>query len=394
MKLLHVSDLHIGKRLMNMSLAQDQRHILSQIARIAQERSVDALLVAGDIYDKAVPSADAVTMLDSFLTQMVNLGIPVLAIPGNHDSAERVAYVQGLLEHHGVSFSPVYDGSLKKVRLEDAYGPVDVWLIPFLKPGDVRRFFPEKDLGDSYTAALEAVLGACPIDENVRNVAVSHQLVTALGKEPDRADDEIRLGGVDNVDYTVYAQFDYVALGHVHRPQRVGRDTVRYSGSPLKYSQSEARFAKSAVVVSLGEKAAGAQAGDCASFELVPLEPLHDVREVRMPLDDVLALGGTEGAAGQDYVHVVLTDEHPKLDALSKVRDVYPNMLALEYECSLAEPAQQQAPAVENPEEVDMATLFAWFFEEQTGTALDDEQLRLVGRAVEKAELQGTEAAR
>ena len=266
MKVLHVSDLHIGKRVNGMSMLDDQRYILRQILDIAEKRQVSVLLIAGDVYDKASPSAEAVTVFDAFLTDAVAADLRVLAIPGNHDSAERIAYAQGLLEKQGVCLPPVYAGEVERVELEDEHGPVEFWLLPFLKPGDVRRFFPDEEIGDDYSAALRAVLGACAIDQGKRNVVLSHQLVTAYGTAPDRADDEIKLGGMDNVDVSVYDAFDYVALGHVHRPQRVGRDTVRYSGSPLKYSFSEARYDKSAALIELGEKEPGDDVGECVSF--------------------------------------------------------------------------------------------------------------------------------
>lgn len=291
MKVLHVSDLHIGKRVNGMSMLDDQRYILRQILDIAEKHQVSVLLIAGDVYDKASPSAEAVTVFDAFLTDAVAAGLRVLAIPGNHDSAERIAYAQGLLEKQGVCLPPVYAGEVERVELEDEHGPVEFWLLPFLKPGDVRRFFPNEEIGDDYSAALRAVLGACDIDQGKRNVVLSHQLVTAYGTAPDRADDEIKLGGMDNVDVSVYDAFDYVALGHVHRPQRVGRDTVRYSGSPLKYSFSEARYDKSAALIELGEKKPGDDVDECVSFELIPLVPLHDVREIRGTLADVLAMG-------------------------------------------------------------------------------------------------------
>ena len=224
-KIVQFSDLHIGKRVNGMSMLDDQRYILRQILDIAEKRQVSVLLIAGDVYDKASPSAEAVTVFDAFLADAVAAGLRVLAIPGNHDSAERIAYAQGLLEKQGVCLPPVYAGEVERVELEDEHGPVEFWLLPFLKPGDVRRFFPDEEIGDDYSAALRAVLGACAIDQRKRNVVLSHQLVTACGTAPDRADDEIKLGGMDNVDVSVYDAFDYVALGHVHRPQRVGRDT-------------------------------------------------------------------------------------------------------------------------------------------------------------------------
>ena len=353
----------------------------------------------------------------------------MLAIPGNHDSAERIAYAQGLLESQGVCFPPVYAGEVERVVLEDEWGDVAFWLLPFLKPGDVRRYFPDGEIGDDYSAALRAVLGACEIDANARNVVLSHQLVTACGVSPDRADDEIKLGGIDNVDASVYDAFDYVALGHVHRPQRVGRDTVRYSGSPLKYSFSEARYNKSVVLVELGEKAPGDAVGACVSTELIPFEPLHDVREVRGALGTLLAVSADTGCEGaddtdgrleqgqtghvgadglaacgaddvceasatdsdsaavapdaepvelrnplQDYVHITLTDEHPQLDALAKLREVYPNVMSLDYDNLNVLVNRTQTASTSDPDKLDMLELFSMFYEVQVGNELDEVQ--------------------
>ena len=388
MRLLHVSDLHIGKRVNGISMVDDQRHILSQVLDIIRDRKVDALLIAGDIYDKATPSAEAVTVFDGFLTDLAALDVQVLAIPGNHDSAERVAYVQGLLKAQGVHFAPVYDGEVACVSLADEHGEVAFWLLPFLKPGDVRRFFPEEEIGDDYTAALNAALSTCNIDQTKRNVVLSHQLVTAFGTAPDRADDEIKLGGLDNVDFSVYDVFDYVALGHVHRPQRVGRDTVRYSGSPLKYSFSEARYDKSCVLVDLGEKPADAAPGECAKVELVPLVPAHDMRELTLSLAEVQAVGA-EGPASNDYVHITLTDKHPQLDAMAKVRDVYPNAMALDYEFATALVARGEAREVANPDTTSMADMFAAFYKAQTSAEMSDEQANLIASLVSQVEEAG-----
>lgn len=386
MKVLHVSDLHIGKRVNGMSMLDDQRYILRQILDIAEKRQVSVLLIAGDVYDKASPSAEAVTVFDAFLTDAVAAGLRVLAIPGNHDSAERIAYAQGLLEKQGVCLPPVYAGEVERVKLEDEYGPVEFWLLPFLKPGDVRRFFPDEEIGDDYSAALRAVLGACAIDQGKRNVVLSHQLVTAYGTAPDRADDEIKLGGMDNVDVSVYDAFDYVALGHVHRPQRVGRDTVRYSGSPLKYSFSEARYGKSAALIELGEKKPGDDVGECVSFELIPLVPLHDVREVCGTLADVLAMG-TAHDASQDYLHITLSDEHPQLDAMAKIHEVFPNAMMLDYDnvtVLIDRPQTQQLTA--DPDSMDTLDLFSAFYESQVGNPLDDEQRDFVHKLIAKVE--------
>ena len=386
MKVLHVSDLHIGKRVNGMSMLDDQRYILRQILDIAEKRQVSVLLIAGDVYDKASPSAEAVTVFDAFLTDAVAAGLRVLAIPGNHDSAERIAYAQGLLEKQGVCLPPVYAGEVERVELEDEHGPVEFWLLPFLKPGDVRRFFPDEEIGDDYSAALRAVLGACAIDQRKRNVVLSHQLVTACGTVPDRADDEIKLGGMDNVDVSVYDAFDYVALGHVHRPQRVGRDTVRYSGSPLKYSFSEARYGKSVALIELGEKKPGDDVGECVSFELIPLVPLHDVREVRGTLADVLAMG-TAHDASQDYLHITLSDEHPQLDAMAKIHEGFPNAMMLDYDnvtVLIDRPQTQQLTA--DPDSMDTLDLFSAFYESQVGNPLDDEQRDFAHKLIAKVE--------
>ena len=381
MKVLHVSDLHIGKRVNGMSMLDDQRYILRQILDIAEKHQVSVLLIAGDIYDKASPSAEAVTVFDAFLTDAVAAGLRVLAIPGNHDSAERIAYAQGLLEKQGVCLPPVYAGEVERVELEDEHGPVEFWLLPFLKPGDVRGFFPDEEIGDDYSAALRAVLSACDIDQGKRNVVLSHQLVTAYGTAPDRTDDEIKLGGMDNVDVSVYNAFDYVALGHVHRPQRVGRDTVRYSGSPLKYSFSEARYGKSIALVELGEKKPGDDAGGCVSFELIPLVPLHDVREVRGTLADVLAMG-----AESDYLHITLSDEHPQLDAMAKIHEVFPNAMMLDYDNVTVLIDRPQTPLTADPDSMDALELFGAFYESQVGNPLDDEQQDFARKLIAKVE--------
>ena len=425
MKVLHVSDLHIGKRVNGMSMLDDQRYILRQILDIAGKHQVSVLLIAGDIYDKASPSAEAVTVFDAFLTDAVAAGLRVLAIPGNHDSAERIAYAQGLLEKQGVCLPPVYAGEVERVELEDEHGPVEFWLLPFLKPGDVRRFFPDEEIGDDYSAALRAVLGACAIDQGKRNIVLSHQLVTAYGTAPDRADDEIKLGGMDNVDVSVYDAFDYVALGHVHRPQRVGRDTVRYSGSPLKYSFSEARYGKSVALVELGEKKPGDDVGECVSFELIPLVPLHDVREVRGTLADVLAMGAAAGGslagagvsaggigdgkaadgvgdaaaladdasataaardASQDYLHITLSDEHPQLDAMAKIHEVFPNAMMLDYDNVTVLIDRPQTQLTADPDSMDTLELFGAFYESRVGNPLDDEQQDFARKLIAKVE--------
>ena len=300
----------------------------------------------------------------------------------------------------------------------------------------MRRFFPDEEIGDDYSAALRAVLSACNIDQGKRNVVLSHQLVTAYGTAPDRADDEIKLGGMDNVDVSVYNAFDYVALGHVHRSQRVGRDTVRYSGSPLKYSFSEARYGKSVALVELGEKKPGDDVGECVSFELIPLVPLHDVREVRGTLADVLAMGAAAGGslvdagvsaggandgkaaddandeaaladgagdaavqaddvsapaaavrdASQDYLHITLSDEHPQLDAMAKIHEVFPNAMMLDYDNVTVLVDRPQTQLTADPDSMDTLEMFGAFYESQVGNPLDDEQQDFARKLIAKVE--------
>ena len=382
MRFVHISDLHIGKRVNGMPMLEDQRHVLAQIVQLARDEGAQAVVIAGDIYDKASPSAEAVTVFDAFLTDLACAGICVLAVPGNHDSAERIAYAQGLLANQGVSFPPVYAGEIEHVEIHDEHGPVVFWLVPFLKPGDVRRFFPDADIGDDYGAALSAALGACDIDPAKRNVAVSHQFVTARAASPERADDEIQLGGIDAVDVSTYDAFDYVALGHVHRSQRIGRETARYSGSPLKYSFSEARYEKGALVVDLHAKSAKDPAGACAAHRFVALSPLHDMREVRTTLEDLLASATTQPEAVEDYLHVTLTDEHPQLDAMARIHEAFPNAMTLDYENAAILAARENVRHAIDPDEQSATDLFARFYEEQVGTPLDGEQIRMVDAAV------------
>ena len=383
MKLLHLSDIHLGKSVNEFSMIEDQRFILQQIIGLMKEREVDALLIAGDVYDKSAPSAEAVTLLDWFLNEVAATETPCFLTPGNHDSAERVAYAARLLEARNIYIAPVYDGALRSVTLQDQHGPVTFWLMPFLKPSHVRAFQPDADFGSDYTLACRAALDACEIDQAQRNVILSHQFVTAAGCDTERTESELSLGGMDNVDYRAYDAFDYVALGHVHRPQRVGRDTVRYSGSPLKYSFSEVRGEKSVPLVTLGAKGQ-------VDVELVPLKPLHDLREIRGPLAGLLAKDVVDALSAQekeDYLRVILTDEHPIMDALTQVRAVYPNVMALEYDNvrSRTQRSLDDELAVD-VQAKDPAQLFREFYETMNGAPLSETQDNAVRAALAETE--------
>lgn len=322
MRLLHLSDLHLGKRVNEFSMLEDQAYILGEILEIAKEEQPDAVLIAGDVYDKSVPSAEAVELLDDFLVRLSRQGPRVLLIGGNHDSPERLAFGGRLMEGSGVHLAPVYDGSLSPVTLEDRWGAVNIYLLSFLKPAHVRRFFPDREL-DSYTAALSAVLESAAIDRLARNVLVTHQFVTGAA----RCDSEERsVGGTDNVDLEVFDGFDYVALGHIHGPQQVGRPTVRYCGTPLKYSFSEVNHQKSVTVVELGPK------GE-VGIRLRPLTPRREMAELRGSYEELTYRGFyRDTGLPEKYLRITLTDEEDIPGAMDRLRVIYPYLMRLDYD--------------------------------------------------------------
>ena len=370
MKFLHLADLHLGKRVNGFSMLEDQAHILRQILAILDDEQPDGVLIAGDVYDKSVPTVEAVELLDGFLTELRTRGVPVLLISGNHDSPERLAFGGRVMDSCGIHISPVYDGALAPVTLHDEFGPVHVWLLPFVKPAHARRWFPDADI-ESYTDAVAEAVAHMDIDTAARNVLVTHQFVTGGTRS---GSEELSVGGTDNVDSGVFAPFDYVALGHLHGAQHIGRETIRYAGSPLKYSFSEARGNKSVTLVELDAEGVHTQ--------LLPLTPLRDLRDLRGPLRAIL-----EAADGpsEDYVRAVLTDEGPVYDAVGQLRRVYPNVMTIEFERN----APVQAQAALHTADVRGRTpmeLFEDFYRRQTGKPLDDGAYQAVQAAVEGAQ--------
>lgn len=313
MKFLHLSDLHLGKRLNDVSLLEDQRHALEQAVETAHRQQVDAVLIAGDVYQKASPPGEAMALFNDFLTALVDLGIKVFVISGNHDSHLRVSYLSALVRPAGVYISEEFTGTLQQYPLNDEYGPVTVHLLPFIKPIAVRRFFPDAVI-ETYQDAVAAVLAHSPVDPSRRNVLVCHQFIT--GSETSDSE-EHSVGGLDNIDGSLFEAFDYVALGHIHKPQKIGRDTMRYSGSLLKYSFSEANHNKGFCLVDMQEKGK-------IQISSVPISPLHDVREVRGTMYDVMHMPYSE-----DYVRVTLTDEIIPPDARVTLSTVFPNIMTL-----------------------------------------------------------------
>lgn len=372
MKLIHLSDLHLGKRVNEFPMLEDQRYILQQILEVIDAERPDAVLIAGDVYDKPLPPESAVALLDGFLTALTDRGLPVLVISGNHDSPERLAFASGLLEKSGVYIAPVYDGTVTPVTLTDEYGPVDIFLLPFVKPVHVRRAFPEESI-DSYTDAVRCAVAHMPLDTARRNVLVTHQFVTGAVR---CESEELSVGGTDNVDAQVFDGFDYVALGHLHGPQNVGDDRIRYCGMPLKYSFSEVKHEKSVTVVELGAKGT-------RTVRQVPLRPLRDMIELRGTYDEVTARRFYEALDKTAYCRVILTDENDIPEAMGKLRAVYPNLMELQYDNRRTRgggpAADAQAAVRQSPME-----LFSVFYEQQNGTGLTDRQREYLAAVMEE----------
>lgn len=321
MKFIHLSDLHIGKRVNEISMLEEQEYILSQILNIIDAQQPEAVLISGDVYDKSVPSAEAVTLFDEFLFRLAERKLQVMIISGNHDSAERLAFGGRLMEEKGIHLSPAYNGSIAPITLRDAYGDVHFWLLPFLRPIHVKRFFPGETI-QSYTDACRVAVEKMEVDFTKRNVLLAHQFVTGSATSDS---EEISVGGADNVDAAVFSGFDYVALGHIHGPQNAGSEQIRYCGTPLKYSFSEAGHKKSVTVAELGEK---------GSFRLhtVPLTPKHDLREIRGTYEQVTAKSFYANTPVEDYLHIILTDEEDVPEAAARLRVIYPNLMKLSYD--------------------------------------------------------------
>ena len=311
-------------------MLEDQQFVLEQILALLDTHPVDAVLLAGDLYDKPVPPAEAVRLLDWFLTSLARRGLPVFAISGNHDSADRVAFGSALLAGSRVYVSPVFSGVPQPITLTDAYGPVDLYLLPFLKPAAVRHVFPDEPV-ESYNDALRCVLRRCVPDPDRRSVLVAHQFVAGAAA---CESEEPSVGGLDCVDAALFDAFDYVALGHLHSPQTVGRPTLRYCGTPLKYSFSEAGQQKSATLVELGPKGS-------AEITTLPLTPRHDLRELRGSYPELTDRRRYAGTAVDDYLHITLTDEQDVPEALARLRVIYPNLMRLDYD-NLRTRTQQQ----------------------------------------------------
>lgn len=408
MKFLHISDLHIGKRVNEFSMIGDQRYILRQILDIAEESHAEAVLIAGDVYDKQMPSAEAVQVFDSFLTSLADLGKKIFVVSGNHDCAERLSFGARLMQERQVYMSRAYDGNSLRIGLKDGYGDIFVHLLPFIRPAavryvleketeqDERAVWTEKAVQDESTAEAERRTGpemsgadgrGCEtyqdavrlavermeIDQSARNILVAHQFVTGAGR---CESEEVAVGGIDNVDAEVFDAFDYVALGHIHSPQWVGRESVRYCGTPLKYSFSEAEQQKSVTIVELKEK---------GNLEItaVPLKPLHDMRRIRGTYMEVTKPSfAAEETDREDYLQITLTDEEDIIDGFMKLRTFYPNLMRLTYDNSRTR-REQKVEAAEDVEQKSELELFEEFYELQNNQPMSAQQREFVKKLIE-----------
>ncbi|MCQ2055495.1 MAG: exonuclease SbcCD subunit D [Fibrobacter sp.] len=417
MKFLHLADLHIGKRVCEHSMLEDQKHILASVVEAVVAEKPDGVLIAGDVYDKSVPSAEAVAVLDDFLVKLSETGSKVFVISGNHDSAERIAFGGRLMENRGVYMSPVYDGAFAPVTLNDEFGEVDVWMLPFVRPADVRAAENAvaadsgvadvensgvADLGASgagnsgaapeianFTDAIRVALSHAKFTPGRRNVLVAHQFVT--GAKVDKDGSEENVGGLDNVDASVFEAFDYVALGHIHGPQNIcstlgnateGAARVRYCGTPLKYSLSEASHKKSITVVELGAGRAD------LSIREIPLVPLHDVRKIRGTFAELVSAEFREqevraGHSPDDYVYVELTDENDVPDAALRLRTVYRNFMTLTYDNARTRSQSQMTDAVDVGKKTPLA-LFEDFYKAENGHEMLPEQHEFMESLIRK----------
>ena len=378
MRLLHLGDLHIGKTVNDYSMIDDQKYILDEILKIVEEQEIDGILIAGDVYDKSVPSEEAVRVFDYFLCQLADRRVKTFIISGNHDSQERLHFGSTLLTSREIYISAKYEGNLYKQRIQDEYGSVNIFLLPFVKASQVKHFFPEEEIA-SYDEAVRTVLERADVDERERNVLVAHQFVAGRNQEPELAGSENaavqNVGGVEKVGADCFDVFDYVALGHIHSPQRVGRDRVRYAGSPLKYSLSEIYNEKSVPMITLGRK------GEVA-VKLIPLKPLRDMRHLKGKLEQLLDKRNI--SAPQDYIYVTLTDENPIPDVMAIIRQHYPNTMKIDYENARTRELEK-IDTSEPPGEKSFQELISDFYQMMYGLDISEEEMELLMEAAGEA---------
>lgn len=366
MKFFHISDLHLGKRVYEFSMLEEQKELLSTILQKIDEKKPDTLLITGDVYDKPVPPVEAVRLLDDFLTELSTRNLHTYLIAGNHDSAQRLEFGKDIFGKNNIHIGGNINAKMEHFTETDAFGSVDIWLLPFFKPAHVNGGFVDQTFS-SYGEAAKALLDCAEIDFSKRNVILAHQFVTWKGTAERSASETMSLGGVDEIDASLFFPFDYVALGHLHSPQRIGKDTVRYAGSPMPYSFSEIRQKKGITVVELKEK------GD-VSFDFIPLETKRNFREIKGPLQELLK-AAKEGGGSEDYIRCILTDQEALLDPIGQLRIVYPNLMTMEF--AQKETAYEEEITVDT-EDMKPDELFSLFFEKQNDRKLNETQQKLL----------------
>ena len=378
MKFIHLSDLHIGKTILEQALIEDQAYMLNQIIEIIKEEKIDAVLIAGDIYDRSVPSSEAVNLLDEFLNNLIKkIKVKVFIISGNHDSKERLNFGSRIFENDGLYIQTSYDGFIRNVSLEDEYGKLNIYMMPFVKPADVKNYFEEEING--YDDAFRKIMDKEDVNQKERNIILTHQFITSGNNEPEKCESEtLVLGGTENVDISNFDKFDYVAIGHIHGPQRIGRDTARYSGTMLKYSFSEVNHKKSVVVIDFKEK-------DNLEFKLVPLKQLRDMRVIEGPIEELLKEENYKGTNLDDFIRAIITNEEPVYDAIGQIRRVYPNTLRLDIKNSKsAQNLESDFTKIDNTKQKDELELFDEFFEFQNNVKLNDNQKEIMRKIIDE----------
>ena len=377
MKFIHISDLHIGKRVNEKSLIDEQAHILNQICGITEAQRPDAVLIAGDVYDKAVPSGEAVLLFDDFLTRISSLCGHIFIISGNHDSAERMAFGSRLMHRSGIHLSPLYNGSTVPVTLTDEHGAIDIYMLPYIRPASVRHFLPDEEKGDirSYDDAVRKAVEMMEVDPTRRNVLITHQFVTGAFRSES---EDVNVGGLDNVDASTFDIFDYTALGHLHRPQDCGDKRIRYSGSPLKYSFSEVNDSKTVTLITLGEKGS-------LEREFIPLVPLHDWHDLRGSYDQLTARDFYNGKTWtEDFVRITLTDENDIPDAIGKLRTIYHNLMELRYDNKRTRAGHKVIEGASDARSKNPLELFSELYSRQNGDEMDIVQKEYLEEMISK----------
>jgi exonuclease SbcD len=377
MKFLHLADLHLGKTVNGFSMIPDQKFVLSEAMNLIEKRKIDAVLIAGDVYDKKIPTEEAVELFDDFLSELSEKNVPALIISGNHDSDERLNFGSRLFDRNNIYIAGKYNGTIKKVTLKDKYGPVNFYLLPFIQRIQAERFFPDDDTS-TYEAAVRTVLKHTDVDFNERNVILAHQFVTGAST-PELSGSETSaksVGTVDEISYTVLDGFNYAALGHIHRPQHVGRKEIRYGGSPVKYSLNEINQDKAFTIIELKEK------GKPASIRTIPVKPLHEMRELRGPLEELVKPENIKYP--DDYVFATLTDEMPVPDAFEIIRSHYKNIMGLRYD-NTAEKKAEETETITQESVRTFSDMMQEFYKKILGTDPTEEEWNVLKETAEEA---------